>query len=65
MAALALTGCELPWSSTPTADSPEVRTGELDAADGRPCPQELPIGDDPGGHGFGVEAAAEKLPTPA
>lgn len=63
MAALALTGCNLPWSSTPTADSPEVRTGELDAANNRPCPQELPIGDDPGGHGFGVEAAAEKLPT--
>lgn len=63
MAALALTGCDLPWSSTPTADSPELRTGELKAASDRPCPQELPIGDDPSGHGFGVEAAADELPT--
>lgn len=62
-ALLALTGCEVPWSSTPEADRPEVRPGELEAASGSPCPQELPLGDDPSGHGFGVDQPAQELPT--
>ncbi|CAN5408643.1 hypothetical protein BH09ACT12_BH09ACT12_21540 [soil metagenome] len=40
-----------------------MRSGELEAASGRPCPDELPIGEDPSGHGFGVEEAADQLPT--
>jgi hypothetical protein len=62
-AGLVLAGCGLPWSSTPAADTPEVRPSELHEADGRPCPMKLPIGDDPSGHGFGTEAVAEELPT--
>ena len=62
-AVLALTGCDLRWSSTPVADKPELRTSELTDADGRPCPAKLPTGEDPSGHGFGTEAAAEELPS--
>ena len=62
-AVLALTGCDLPWSSTPVADTPELRTSELTDADGRPCPTKLPTGEDPSGHGFGTEEAAEELPS--
>lgn len=62
-AVLALTGCDLPLASTPTADSPKVRPSELTDAGGRPCPQELPLGDDPSGHGFGTEEIADELPT--
>lgn len=62
-AVLALTGCGVPWSGTATADSPTVRPGEMTDAGGQPCPKELPIGDDPSGHGFGVEEAAEELPN--
>lgn len=60
-AVLTLTGCGMPWSST--VDRPAVRSGEVAVAGGQPCPQELPIGDDPSGHGFGVERAAEQLPN--
>lgn len=62
-ALLALTGCDLPWSSTQVADTPEVRPSELTDAGGRPCPAELPIGKDPSGHGFGNEEVADELPT--
>jgi hypothetical protein len=62
-AVLALTGCELPWASTPAADNPEVRPSELTDADGQPCPKKLPIGEDPSGHGFGTEEVADELPT--
>jgi hypothetical protein len=62
-AVLVLTGCDLPWSSTPTANTPEVRPSELTDAGDRPCPQQLPIGDDPSGHGFGTEEGADHLPT--
>jgi hypothetical protein len=60
IAGLALTGC---GTSTTTADRPTVRPSELTDADGRPCPQELQIGDDPSGHGFGVEEPAKELPS--
>ncbi|WP_162801986.1 hypothetical protein [Ornithinimicrobium murale] len=40
-----------------------MRSREVAEADGRPCPQELPIGDDPSGYGFGVEESAKKLPN--
>jgi hypothetical protein len=61
LCAALVTGCGLPWTNTPTADPPEVRAGELEAAAGRSCPQELPIGDDPSGHD--VAEAADELPT--
>ena len=75
-AVLALTGCGLvgatqeapepdvtPRSSTPTADSPDVRPSELADSGGRPCPKQLPIGEDPSGHGFGIYQVADELPT--
>ena len=62
-AVLALTGCDLPWSSTPEADKPELRTDELADAGGRPCPTKLPTGEDPSGHGFGTEDPADELPS--
>jgi hypothetical protein len=62
-AVLALTGCDPPWSSTPAADKPELKTSELTEANGRPCPTELPTGEDPSGHGFGTEEAADQLPN--
>ena len=62
-AVLCLAGCDLPWSGEPTAKAPEVRSSELADAAGRPCPQELPIGEDPSGHGFGIEEVADERPT--
>jgi hypothetical protein len=62
-AAVVLTGCGLQWPGTLTADEPEVQSYELDEADDRPCPEELPIGDDPSGHGFGVQGVADESPT--
>lgn len=64
-AVLVLAGCTgaIEASGSATAESPTVRPGELSAASGQPCPQELPIGDDPSGHGFGVEHAADQLPN--
>lgn len=58
-----LAGCGLPWSGTPAAKHPEVRPGELADAAGRPCPRELPTGDDPSGHGFGIEDVADERPA--
>jgi len=58
--ALALAGC---GPTTLTADTPEIRTSELTDAGGQPCPKRMPIGEDPSGHGFGVEAVADQLPT--
>ncbi|WP_460793530.1 hypothetical protein [Nocardioides pacificus] len=59
-AALVLSGC----GPTPqAATSPEVRTSELADAGGRPCPQRLPIGEDPSGHGFGTQEVADRLPA--
>ncbi|WP_068107036.1 hypothetical protein [Nocardioides dokdonensis] len=62
-AVLFLAGCDLPWSGTPTAEDPEVRPSELTDTAGQPCPQELPIGEDPSGHGFGIEEVADERPT--
>src|SRR6478672_11550678 len=62
-AVLILTGCDLAWSSTPTANTPEVRSSELTDAGGQPCPQQLPSGDDPSGHGYGTAEGADELPT--
>lgn len=59
-AALALTGC---GPTTLTANNPEVRTSELTDTGGQPCPKRLPIGEDPAGHGFGIEEVADQLPT--
>ncbi|MFP5252673.1 MAG: hypothetical protein ACLGH4_02630 [Actinomycetes bacterium] len=59
-AALALSGC---GQTTLTANTPEVRTGELVDAGGQPCPKRMPIGEDPSGHGFGVEEVADQPPT--
>lgn len=58
-AALGLSGCGV-WAGT--AEPPTVQPGELAAADGRPCPTDLPLGEDPSGLGFGTERAAAQLP---
>lgn len=62
-AVLAVSGCGLPWAGAPTANDPEVRPSELAEAGGRPCPKQLPLGDDPSGHGFGTDELADELPT--
>jgi hypothetical protein len=62
-AVVVLTGCGPSSSDTPTANEPTVRPAELSDAGGRPCPKELPIGDDPSGHGFGIEEAANESPA--
>lgn len=56
-ATMALAGC------TDTADDPEVRPHELSEAGHRPCPAELPVGDDPSGHGFGTDEPADQRPN--
>ena len=62
LAALVLAGC----GSTPPGDgrtgAPTVQPEQLTEAGGEACPAELPMGDDPSGHGFGVERPAEQLP---
>jgi hypothetical protein len=58
-----LAGCGAPWSGTETANNPTVRTDELAVASGRPCPEDLLIGDDPSGHGFGTEEPANEIPA--
>ena len=60
---LVLSACGVPWSSTSIANTPEVRPNELTDAGDRPCPRELPTGDDPSGHGFGTEEPADERPT--
>jgi hypothetical protein len=55
---LVLTAC-----GTSNANTPEVRPAELTDAGDRPCPRELPTGDDPSGHGFGTDDPADELPT--
>lgn len=62
-AAVVLAGCGLQWPGTSTADKPEVRPYELAEADNRPCPKELPVGEDPSGHGLGVQDVADESPT--
>lgn len=74
-AGFALAGCESPSpgpTESPTthaasppahAESPTVRPGEMSSAGDQLCPSDLPIADDPSGHGFGVERAAEELPS--
>lgn len=56
-AALSLAGC------TATADSAQVHATEFEDAGGQPCPEELPVGDDPSGHGFGVQESADEIPN--
>lgn len=71
-AGLALVGCS---SATPdrsteeqtavtgqSVDSPMVRSGELSDVAGEPCPDELPVGEDPDGYGHGVRSLATELP---
>jgi hypothetical protein len=57
-AVLALTGCDLPWSSAPTAKPPVIRPDELSEADGKPCPRMLPDGDD-----LGTDEPANESPS--
>ncbi len=64
LAVLAFTGCAQPESQLATADEPTVRPNELAVAGDRPCPRELPVGDDPSGHGFGNAEPAHLLPGP-
>jgi len=54
-------GCS---SSDAGNDTPTTAlVDELAAHDGQPCPPRLPLGDDPGGHGFGVEDPADEKPN--
>jgi hypothetical protein len=62
-AALVLGGCELAGSGAPDAHTSVRPPDELAGADARPCPQELPVGDDPSGHGFGVDRDADEAPA--
>lgn len=57
--AVLLGGC----GSTPGANDSSVVSEELAAHCGQVCPQQLPIGNDPGGHGFGVENDADEVPS--
>jgi hypothetical protein len=57
-AVLVLTAC-----GTSNANTPEVRPNEFTDAGDRPCPGELPPGDDPSGHGFGTEDPSDEPPT--
>lgn len=59
---LTVAGCQ-PEEGTPTAPRPSVQPDEVAAHGGEFCPKLLPIGDDPTGHGFGVEEAADRLPS--
>ena len=59
-ALLALSACS---DSSPRATDPAVHSSEAAVHETGTCPPRLPEGDDPGGHGFGVEAAAEDLPS--
>jgi hypothetical protein len=59
---LMVAGCQ-PAERQSTAPRPAVQPDELAAHDGEVCPRYLPGGDDPGGHGFGVEAAAVEMPS--
>lgn len=61
-AVLVVAGCGIAGPGPSTAENPTVRRSELNDAGGQPCPDELPIGDDPSGHGFGVEHVANQLP---
>ena len=63
VAVAVVSGCGLPWPRTTTANTPEVHASELTDVGGLPCPQELPTGDDPSGHGFGTEDVADEFPT--
>lgn len=57
------TGCGSGESSVATAPSPTINGDELASHDGAVCPDRLPIGKDPDGYGFGVDQAADTLPT--
>lgn len=50
-------------SSTPRTDEVEAGPEELAARPGGPCPATLPVGEDPGGHGFGSEVPADERPA--
>ncbi|WP_300399733.1 hypothetical protein [Nocardioides sp.] len=63
LALLGLPACGVVGSGPSTAEEPRIHSGELEAASGRPCPDELPIGEDPSGHGFGIDEAADELPS--
>ena len=58
-AAVFLAGC----GGTPTAADPVLRPHELADAGNRPCPDALPTGDDPSGHGFGTSEPADERPA--
>ncbi|MGP7960939.1 hypothetical protein ACTVCO_09040 [Sanguibacter sp. A247] len=61
-APLGLAGCASPSAAPPRAAPSAAHQDELRAADGRPCPAELPLGEDPGGYGFGIERGATERP---
>lgn len=60
--AVATTSCGTLGSAS-TAEGPVVHVDEAASHAGEVCPARLPIGEDPGGHGFGTESAAHELPS--
>ena len=60
--AAATTSCGTLGSAS-TAEDPVVHADEAASHAGEVCPPRLPIGEDPGGHGFGTESAAQELPS--
>lgn len=62
-ALLAVAGCGPSGTGNRAADHPEVRPSELSDADGRPCPRQLPMGEDRSVHGSGTEEVADELPA--
>lgn len=62
LSALTLTACGVTSPGEGDVGAPTVQPEQLSKAGGEPCPDELPVGEDPSGHGFGVDHAAEQLP---
>lgn len=66
-AACLLTACGEPTPASPppanSQDDPAPPSTELEDAGGAPCPDQLPIGEDPGGYGFGVDHLATEQPN--
>ena len=59
LAVLSLAGCGDDDVPPPQTDL----VGELAAHNGRACPHQLPVGEDPDGYGFGTEEPADERPS--
>ena len=63
MVALSVTWLSLAGCSDDVAEPQVDITDELTAHQGQPCPDQLPVGEDPDGYGFGTREPAEELPS--